>query len=86
MRNYKILILSAFFVLPNLMYGIGKQCNGHKLRFDKSDFIEKSLEEMNDSPFKYISNEEGLEIFGEGESNMGICWRFLSPFFQNFSI
>jgi len=44
----------------NLMHGIGKQCNGQKLRFDKSDFIEKSLEEMSGGRLKWV-DEEGYD-------------------------
>ena len=44
----------------NLMHGIGKQCNEHKLRFDKSDFVEKSLEEMSGGRLKWV-DEEGYD-------------------------
>ena len=44
----------------NLMHGIGKQCNEHKLRFDKSDFVEKSLEEMTGGRLQWV-DEEGYD-------------------------
>ncbi len=44
----------------NLMYGLGKQCNGRKDRFDKSDFVEKSLEEFSDGRLKWV-DEEGYD-------------------------
>ena len=44
----------------NLMCGIGQQCNEPKLRFDKSDFVEKSLEELSDGRLKWV-DEEGYD-------------------------
>ena len=44
----------------NLMHGLGKQCNDRKDRFDKSDFVEKSLECYSDGRLKWV-DEEGYD-------------------------
>ena len=44
----------------NLMHCVGSQCNGRKMRFDKSDFVEVSLEEYSNGRFLWV-DEEGYD-------------------------